>query len=132
MYKRVGATLFGFALLLGSSLQPASAADDVSFGNVIDGVAFTGFKLVKFGIGASIGLPIAMTRKSMHNTGKTAEAVTGKTDNGPLVVAAEAVLLPVGVFTGSLEGIAYGASNSWKNADHDKPFNKETFSLGNE
>lgn len=112
------------------AVQPSFAGEDVSFGNVIDGVSFTTFKLVKFGIGASIGVPVAMVRKSLHSTGKTAEAVTGKSDNGPLVVAAEAVLLPAGVFKGSIEGLGYGVGNSWKTADHDKPFSKETFSLG--
>lgn len=117
------------ALLLSTSTAPVFAGEDVSFGNVIDGVAFTGFKLVKFGIGASVGVPIAMVRKSLHNTGKTAEAVTGKSDNGAMVVAAEALLLPVGVFKGSIEGLGYGVGNSWRTADHDKPFTRETFSL---
>ncbi len=129
MKRWIFGVLCSMAVIAGVAVQPSLAGEDVSFGNVIDGVAFTGFKLVKFGIGASVGVPIAMVRKSLHCTGKTAESVTGKTDNGVAVVAAEALLLPLGVFKGSIEGIGYGVGNSWKNADHDKPFNKETFSL---
>ncbi len=116
---------------LNAVASPVFAADDtVSFGNVIDGVAFTTAKLVKFTTCSAVGVPFAMVRKSLHSTGKTAETVTGKTDNSVAVVAAEAALLPLGVFYGSLEGIGYGVQNSWDNAAHDKPFTKNNFSLG--
>lgn len=119
------------SLVVTITATPVLAADEtVSFGNVIDGVAFTTVKLVKFTACSAVGVPFAMVRKSLHATGKTAESVTGKTDNGLAVVAAEAALLPLGVFYGSLEGIGYGVGNSWENAAHDKPFTKNNFSLG--
>lgn len=116
-------------VIAGTATLPVYA-DDATGNAVFDGLAFTTARLAKFSVGFTAGLPIAMVRKTLRVTSDTTKKVTNDSDNNALTIGAEALLLPFGAVVGSLEGVSWAASNSWKNSPHDKPFDKELFSLG--
>jgi len=84
---------------------------------------------VAFASGWVIGTPIAVVRKTAQNTVDATKEASGNSDKKWKLAAASLVGLPVGIFTGSLEGTYWGFANSYKNSD-EKPFGKDSFSLG--
>jgi len=94
--------------------------------DVAKALVMTPVRLVAFGVGAVVGTPIAILRKSYSNTMATAQ---GKSDNKFMQAGAYLVCLPVGIFTGTLEGAYLGTKNSWMNSS-EHPFGKDSFSLG--
>jgi hypothetical protein len=111
----------------------ASSSEDINFGDVINGVSFTGARLVKCTMGLAVGTPIAVVRRTLRTTHETTKDITGDNKNEACSLLTEALVLPtVGVFVGGIEGLGWSVSNSWKNSEHKKPFDfkKELFSLG--
>lgn len=84
-------------------------------------------KIAAFGAGVVVGTPIAIVRTSAKNTKKSTKDLGGE-GNAVKTGLAAIVGLPLGVFTGTLEGSYYGISNATMHTD--KPFCKEAFSLG--
>jgi hypothetical protein len=112
--------------------RTSTGSDDLNFGDVVNGVSFTGARLVRFTIGLAVGAPVAVLRKSLRQTHDTSKNVVGD-HNEACCLLTEAIMLPtVGVFVGGLEGVGWSVGNSWKYAEHKKPFDfkKEMFSLG--
>lgn len=86
--------------------------------------------LTAFTLGTIIGTPIAVLRKTFSNTVETTNQVAGE-DGNPIAKAGGALIgLPVGIFTGSLEGLYLGPKNAVVGSGGDQPFSSETFSLG--
>lgn len=112
--------------------KSSGSSDDLNFGDVVNGLSFTGARLVKCSMGLAVGTPIAVLRKTLRTTHDTTKAVTGDNQNEAASVVTEALMLPVGIFVGGIDGLGWSVSNSWKNSEHKKPFDfkKEMFSLG--
>ncbi len=127
MKKSLAAVLCAVALGIGC-IAPAMAADS-EFGEIVDGVVMTTARLAAFSVGAVVGTPIAIVRKTWENSGNIAGKLTGNKDNDVLSTGVQVLALPIGVFPGAIEGVGFGTANSWKNSK-DKPFTKEFFSLG--
>ncbi len=110
----------------------ASSSDELNFGDVVNGVSFTGARLVRCSLGLVIGTPIAVLRRTLRSTHDTSKSVAGDNANQAVSVLTEALVLPVGVLVGGVDGLGWSVSNSWKNSELEKPFhfNKEIFSLG--
>jgi hypothetical protein len=114
--------LFSLALAVTSSCPVwAVEAPDVA-----KALVKTPVRLVAFGAGAVVGTPIAVLRKSYQNTMSTAGE---KSDSKLKQAGAYALCLPVGIFTGTAEGVYLGTKNSWMNSS-EHPFGKDSFSLG--
>lgn len=111
------------ALLLG--LTPAHAAD---IGSAAKFAAKMPVEFASFCTGAVFGTPIAVARKTAQNSVKATKDASGNSDNKGKLAAASLIGLPVGIFTGSIEGVYWGLANSWTNSS--KPFSKDAFSLG--
>lgn len=79
-----------------------------------------------------VKVAVAVLRKTLRSTHNTTKSVVGDDANEAVSLVTEALLLPVGVFVGGLEGLGWSVSNSWGNSEHKKPFDfkKELFSLG--
>lgn len=105
-----------------SGLLPAMADDSVK------GAAMIPVRLVAFAVGAVVGTPIAVLRKTCENTSNMSEELGGK-DNPALRGASALATLPFAIFKGGLEGMYYGTANSWANSS-EHPFSKDSFSLG--
>lgn len=118
------------ALLACSTAAPAFADDETMGDDVANAVALTTARTAKFALGFTVGLPFAVLRKTLRNTSDTTKKVTNDSDNNAVNIVTEALVLPFGAVVGSAEAIGWAASNSWKNREEDKPFNKEMFSLG--
>ena len=125
MTKRIAA-LLGVLALSAASFAPAQA---VEAPDVAKSLVLTPVRLVAFGVGAVVGTPIAILRKSYQDTSSTAEQISGKSDNKFKTAGAYLFAWPVGVFTGTLEGTYLGTKNSWMNSS-EHPFSKDSFSLG--
>lgn len=123
MTKRYAALLCSLVL---SNVAPVWAAEAP---DVAKALVMTPVRLVAFGAGAVVGTPIAVLRKTYQNTMSTSETMTGKNDNKFLTAGACVLALPVGMFTGTLEGAYLGTKNSWMNSS-EHPFGKDSFSLG--
>lgn len=95
----------------------------------LHGVMMLPVRVVAFGVGAVVGTPIAIVRKTAENTHEMATEASGKSDNPLMVGACGLATLPFAVFKGGLEGTYYGTANSWKNSS-EKPFSLDSFSLG--
>lgn len=132
-------TLIGMLPVLAEDAKPkakkspssSSSSEDLNFGDVVNGLAYTGTRLVKCTAGLALGTPVAVLRKTLRTTHDTSKSIAG--DKGEAVsLAAEALVLPVGIFVGGLNGLGWSVSNSWKNSEYKKPFDiqKELFSLG--
>jgi hypothetical protein len=110
----------------------SAGSEDLNFGDVVNGVSFTGARLVRFTLGLAVGAPVGVLRKTLRQTHETSKNVTGD-HNEVCCLLTEAIMLPtVGAFVGGLEGLGWSVSNSWKYAEHKKPFDfqKQMFSLG--
>ncbi len=110
----------------------SSSSDDINFGDVLNGLSYTGARLVKCGVGLVGGTPVAMFRKTLRTTHDTSKSVVGDNKNEACSILTEALMLPVGVIVGSVDGLGWSVENSWKNSEHVKPFDlkKDLFSLG--
>lgn len=86
-------------------------------------------RLTIFTAGAVLGIPIAVVRKTAQNTVDTSKEMAGKSENKAAKAGLGLVGVPVGVFTGGLEGVWLGTTNSWTSSK-DKPFSKDLVSLG--
>lgn len=121
MKKLVAVTLSTLALSI-AGVTPVFAGD-----NPVKQVLMFPVKIAAFGAGAVVGTPIAIVRTSAKNTKQSTKDMGGEgsaVKTGLLSIVA----LPLGVFTGTLEGSYYGLSNATMHTD--KPFCKEAFSLG--
>ena len=105
-----------------TSFLPAMADDSLK------GAAMIPVRLLAFGVGAVVGTPIAVLRKTCENTTTMSGEIGGK-DNPALRGASALAILPFAVFKGGLEGLYYGTANSWANSS-EHPFSKDSFSLG--
>lgn len=76
--------------------------------------------------GVLFGTPIAIVRKSAVETVSATRDLVGETDNPFLLGAAGILGVPAGICSGVLQGPFVAAKNGWDN----KPFSKESFSLG--
>lgn len=92
-------------------------------------VAMAPVRLAAFGSGVVVGTPIAVARKSWTNYVDATNAAAGGSDKMLPLAAGALVGMPVGIFTGTVEGLWLGWANSWKNSS-EKPFGKDSFSLG--
>ena len=112
------------------SSSSGSSSEDINFGDVVNGLSYTGTKLLKCSVGLAVGTPIAVLRKTLRTTHDTSKSIAG--DNEAAAIATEALCLPVGIFVGGLKGIGWSVENSWKNSEYKKPFDiqKDLFSLG--
>lgn len=122
MTRRFAALICGTAISA-MSAAPALAAEAP---DVAKALFLAPLRLVAFSAGAVVGTPIAVLRKSYTNTHET---FSSKSDNKVMAAGACLVALPVGVFTGTVEGIYLGTKNSWMNST-EHPFGKDSFSLG--
>jgi len=115
-----------------STVKTTSSSEDLNFGDVVNGLSFTGARMVRLTLGLAVGTPVAVLRKTLRQTHDTSKNVAGD-HNEACCLLTEALMLPtVGVFVGGLEGVGWSVGNSWKYSEHKKPFDfkKEMFSLG--
>ncbi|HEY9867571.1 MAG TPA: hypothetical protein V6D08_00065 [Candidatus Obscuribacterales bacterium] len=124
MASRATGLIFGLALTL--LCASAARADG---GEAARKAAMVPVRLAAFATGVVFGTPIAIVRKIAENTADATKSAAGGSDNKLKLAAGSLVGLPVGIFTGSLEGAWLGWSNSWEHSS-EKPFGKESFSLG--
>ncbi len=124
--SRVLPAIFCGLVLSLCSLLPVAAADS---SEICKSALMVPIKAVAFVSGVVFGTPIAVVRKTAENTMNAADRITGKSDNMFCKACAGLLMLPVGIFTGSIEGVYWGTANSWINSS-EKPFCKESFSLG--
>lgn len=111
------------AVLLTTVLPAPSYAD-----GMLSEVTKFPMTMTSFVAGTVLGTPIAVGRKVMNNTKETCDNMAG--DKGMAMKAACGVVaLPVGLFTGSLEGMYLGPKNALYNSG-ESPFSKDCFSLG--
>jgi membrane protein involved in colicin uptake len=87
-----------------------------------------GTRLASFTCGAVLGYPVAMAKRTVHQTKAGTKDFVGETHNPIKLLPAVVVSVPYGVVGGFLEGWQYSVMNSWKASGED-PFSKETFSL---
>lgn len=124
MKKSLFSLVLGLAIVV-SAQAPARADADTLIQAAKIPVALTAFSL-----GTVFGTPIAALRKSFGNTCETTDQVVGE-DANPIARGAGALVgLPVGLFTGTLEGLYLGPKNAMTGSGGDQPFSTETFSLG--
>lgn len=121
MKKLVAATLSVLALTI-AGVTPVFADE-----NPVKQAFMFPVKIAAFGAGVVVGTPIAIVRTSAKNTKQSTKDIGGE-GNAVKTGLAAIVGLPLGVFTGTLEGSYYGISNATMHTD--KPFCKEAFSLG--
>lgn len=118
------------AFLSAAAITTALATPAMADGDGgMHGAVMLPVRIVAFGVGAVVGTPIAIIRKTAENTHEMATEASGKSDNKLLVGVAGIAILPFAVFKGGLEGGYYGTANSWKNSS-EKPFSLASFSMG--
>ena len=105
-----------------SSAKNAASSEELNFGDVVNGISFTGARLVKFTLGLSVGAPVGVLRKALRQTHDSSKNVAGD-HNEACYLLTEALMLPtVGVFVGGLDGLGWSVGNSWKYSEEKKPF----------
>ena len=113
------------ALMLTMTIQPAFSADAGEIGKQALKLPLT---MASFAVGTVVGTPIAVVRKVAGDTMDTHQQIAG--DKGAAMCAVGCLFcLPVGLFTGSLEGLWLGPKNALYHSG-ETPFGKECFSLG--
>lgn len=127
MKKKTAIALCSLAVMAGFT-APAKAADSDSICDKFGCVAMAPFKAAALLPGIVIGTPIAVTRKVAEESMDATKKVAHDSSNPAFLLAAGIVGLPIGMFVGGVEGLYYGPANAFTN--HDKPFSKEAFSLG--
>jgi hypothetical protein len=83
-------------------------------------------RVLGFTVGAVVGAPVCVVRKSIDEEKYGIAGMIGNTDNKSAQVSAGAFWLPFAVFTGTVEAPVYSIMNSLK---ADEPFSKAQFSL---
>jgi hypothetical protein len=128
MNKKIGSILCGL-VMAASTFAPALADDgEMAVPDLMRGISMTPLKLVAFGACTVVGTPIAVVRKTAEDTKKCVNDFGWKSDNKMLKAVSPIVGVPAGIFTGSVEGVWMGWTNSWNN--NKKPFSKDAISLG--
>jgi len=126
--KSTFSALFLLALGLGSAL-PASADESKE---MLKNVGMFPVRTLALGAGLLVGTPIAISRRTADRcseyTGNFADKIGGK-DHLPPVLFASVLGVPFGVIAGTSEGVYLGGKNAIANCV-EKPFSKESFSLG--
>lgn len=85
-------------------------------------------RLASFTCGAFLGYPVAMAKRTVHQTKAGNKDFIGDSTNPIKVGIATMVSLPFGFVGGVFEGAQYSVYNSWKGSG-EEPFGKATFSL---
>jgi hypothetical protein len=140
MMNRTIASLTLAMLLLGNS--PAWAEDakttaapaekkstekKSSSGGSDGGIGKYPARAVSFILGAAVGIPVAIVRKTPGEVVTATKDLVGETDNPFILVPAGMVFgVPAGLLSGTLLGTFVGAKNALFS---DEPFSKESFSL---
>ena len=116
------------ALAIATAVQSPARADA---GEALAKAAKVPIAITAFSFGTVFGTPIAVSRKSFQNTAETTNNIFGD-DANPVIKGGGGLLLglPIGLFTGTLEGMYLGVKNAALGASGDTPFGSETFSLG--
>lgn len=111
------------------SLLPAGAEEPKE---MVKNSAMFPVKALAVGAGLVVGTPVAVVRqtaeRSIGITGDFADKIGGK-DSLPPVLFASVLAVPFGLLVGSAEGIYFGGKNAIQHGV-EKPFSKESFSLG--
>ena len=124
MKRSLVSLVFAMAILV-SVQAPANAASEMLTKIVKVPVVVTAF-----GLGAVIGTPIAVMRKSFTNARETTNNLVGD-DANPLLKGAGALVgVPVGMVKGTFQGVILGTKNAYSGSGSDEPFGTDTFSLG--
>lgn len=85
-------------------------------------------RVASFLVGAPIGLPVMMVKRTVHQTKAGNRDFIGDRTNPLFVIPATVISLPFGAVGGFCEGWQYSIYNSWK-ASGEEPFSKESMSL---
>lgn len=99
--------------------EPKSQSDD-------GGLSSLPGKALGAAFGALFGTPIAIVRKTAEETVSATKDLVGESENPFLIGAAGILGVPAGICSGVLQGPFVATKNGWDN----KPFSKESFSLG--
>ncbi|MBZ0187655.1 MAG: hypothetical protein K8F91_15520 [Candidatus Obscuribacterales bacterium] len=86
-------------------------------------------RMASFAVGAVVGMPIAIARRTYHQTRQGSRDLIGESRNPLLVVPTTILSLPFAIMGGPVEGFGYAIYNSWKGSGV-TPFGCESFSLG--
>ncbi len=128
MKKSTLSALAAAAVTIGSVLP--ACADEPK--DMLKNTAMFPVKALAISTGMVVGTPVAVTRRVSNRcieyTQTFADKIGGK-DSLPPVLFASVLGVPFGVIAGSAEGIYFGGKNSIVHGS-DKPFSKESFSLG--
>ena len=116
-------------LTMSMTCAPVFAADDAATNTVLLPV-----RVLAFGVGTVIGVPVSIVKHSISSVGKHDEAMAdkmGAKDNA----AAKVFVFPVALVTGTAWGFGQGVYDGSKNsvdncAEH--PFSAGSMSLGKE
>ncbi len=125
MKKSLVSLTCALAVSLAAQIPASADAGDAMETAVKVPVAVTAFTA-----GTIIGTPIAVLRKFFGNTVETTNQVAGEDSNPVFKMGGALVGLPVGLFTGTLEGLYLGPKNAVVGSGGDQPFGADTFSLG--
>ncbi|MBI1271087.1 hypothetical protein GC174_11710 [bacterium] len=109
------------------SLQSPARADA---GEAMETAVKVPVALTAFTLGTIIGTPVAVLRKSFTNSMETTNQVAGEDSNPVFKMGGALIGVPIGIFTGSLEGLYLGPKNAVVGSGGDQPFSADTFSLG--
>lgn len=77
--------------------------------------------------GFTIGTPISIARRVVHQEKSGTRGIAGETTNPALLIPAGTFWFPFAIFSGVCEGPVYAFRNSYM---AEKPFSREQFSLG--
>lgn len=88
-------------------------------------------RLASFTTGAVLGYPVAMAKRTVHQTKAGNRDFIGDSTNPIKVGIATIVSFPFGFVGGMFEGAQYSVYNSWKGSG-EEPFGKSTFSLSDD
>src|SRR5271170_133026 len=136
MFRRLAALILSISLCGWSTsialaddqpAPPASDAKPAPAGKAADGNVAK--RMAAFLTGVVVGTPIAVVRKTIQCTVSDTKELVGENRNPFFLVPAGMLAFPWGLFSGGVEGLYDGVADSWVNSA-DKPFSKESFSLG--
>lgn len=122
--KKLLFSLTAFSLI--SVSAPAFAGDDAASNTV-----FLPFRVLSFGVGAVVGVPVSIVKHTVSNVPKHTEAIADKMggkDNGVAVFFAAPPAIVSGFVFGAGQGVYSGTLNSVNNCA-EKPFSPASMSL---
>ncbi len=130
--KKSAISVLSLVALTASVCLPAFADQDYT--TMAKNTAMFPVRTLALGTGVVVGTPIAVVRRVSNRcieyTGNMADKIGGKKSLPP-VLFASLLGVPIGIVSGSAEGIYYGGKNAITNCvEH--PFSKDSFSLGSE